>query len=538
MTPPASLADLSASYFDVRWHLDPVDATASGVRDHDHRLGRYTLEDVRQHLAALRALAGAVEGAEVASVEDEIDRTALLNEIRVSIHRFSVERVHVTNPAFWLNHALEGLYFLLERRDRPLEHRARAAAGRLAEFPAFFEGARATLRECPRVFVETALRVAAGAQQVLEEVGRHLRPADDPRFDQTLVSAGEALADFRRYLDGDLFPNANGAFAIGEEAFNFRLHYEHALGSTAPELWRYGMALTEELDAELRDFARRLNGSSAWPALVDRLRNEHPPADQLVASYAAEMDRARVFVAERGLAAIPTGPRDVIETPPFLKPLMPYAAYQPPGAMSADRTGWFYVTPPDPSLPPEAAEQMLRDHCVHEIASTALHEGFPGHHLHFLTAQALERPLRRILGTALTIEGWALYCEEMMEEEGFYRTPEECFFRRVHLLWRALRIVLDVGLHTRGMSFDDAVNLLVDRVHFDRTNAEAEVRRYCAYPAYQLCYAVGRRELRLLREAYRAAMGSEYTLRKFHDAVMQYGTLPVSLMRWGMGLEA
>jgi uncharacterized protein (DUF885 family) len=537
LTPPASLAALTDSYFDVRWHLDPVDATAAGVTQHDHRLGRYTADDVRQHLAALRALGGAVEEVEAASLEDEIDRTALLNEIRVSVHRFSVERVHVTNPAFWLSHALEGLYFLLERRDRPLEHRARAAAGRLAEFPVFFDGARATLRECPRVFVETALRVAAGAEQVLEELGRHLRPADDPTFDETRLRAAGALADFRRFLEADVLPGANGAFAVGEDAFNFRLHYEHALRSTAPELWRYGMALTDEVAAELRAFAARLDGSRAWPDLVDRLRDQHPRADQLVAAYAAEMDRARAFVAERDVAAIPAGPLDVIETPPFLKPLMPYAAYQPPGAMSADRTGWFYVTPPDPDLAPEVAEQMLRDHCVHEIASTALHEGFPGHHLHFLTAQALERPLRRILGTALTIEGWALYCEEMMEEEGFYHTLEERFFRRLHLLWRALRIVLDVGLHTRGMTFDEAVNLLVDRVHFDRANAEAEVRRYCAYPAYQLCYAVGRRELRRLRDAYRAAAGSEYTLRKFHDAVMQYGTLPVSLMRWGMGLE-
>ncbi|MBI3983157.1 MAG: DUF885 domain-containing protein [Gemmatimonadetes bacterium] len=537
MTPPASLTDLTASYLDVRWHLDPVDATAAGVAEHDHRLGRYTVEDVRQHVAALRALGAAVEEAEPAALEDEIDRTALLNEIRVAVHRFSVERVHVTNPGFWLNHALEGLYFLLERRDRPLEHRAKAAAGRLAEFPAFFEGARATLRQCPGVFVDTALKVVAGAETVLEEVRRHLQPPNDSTFDETHARAGEALRDFRRFLETDLMASANGAFAVGEDAFNFRLHYEHALRSTAPELWRYGLALATELDLELQRFARELNGGSAWPDLVDRLRREHPRADLLVAAYSAEMDRARVFVMERDLAGIPQGRLDVIETPSFLRPLIPYAAYQPPGALAADRTGWFYVTPPDAGLAPDIAERLLRDHCVHELASTALHEGYPGHHLHFLTAQALGRPLRRLLGTPLTIEGWALYCEEMMEEEGFYRTLEERFFRRLHLLWRALRIVLDVGLHTRGMTFDEAVRLLVDRVHFDRANAEAEVRRYCAYPAYQLCYAVGRRELRSLRDAYRAAAGSDYTLRRFHDAVLRYGTLPVSLIRWGLKLD-
>ncbi len=123
-----------------------------------------------------------------------------------------------------------------------------------------------------------------------------------------------------------------------------------------------------------------------------------------------------------------------------------------------------------------------------------------------------------------------------MGEEGFYRGPEERFFQRVHLLWRALRIVLDVGLHTRGMTSEEAVQLLIDRVHFDRHNAEAETRRYCATPAYQLCYAVGRREFRDLREAYRTAVGGSYSLRGFHDAALRYGGLPVSLIRWGMGL--
>ncbi|MGH7752418.1 MAG: hypothetical protein ACREN5_06350, partial [Gemmatimonadales bacterium] len=102
MTPLASLTDLSASYLDVRWSMDPVDATAAGLREHDHRLGRYTPEDVREHLAALRALASAAEDGGAESLEDEIDRTALLNDIRVTIHRFTKERVHVVNPAFWV----------------------------------------------------------------------------------------------------------------------------------------------------------------------------------------------------------------------------------------------------------------------------------------------------------------------------------------------------------------------------------------------------------------------------------------------------
>jgi uncharacterized protein (DUF885 family) len=106
----------------------------------------------------------------------------------------------------------------------------------------------------------------------------------------------------------------------------------------------------------------------------------------------------------------------------------------------------------------------------------------------------------------------------------------------VNLLWRAIRIVLDVGLHTRGMSPREAVDYMVEHLPIERRSAEAEVRRYCAWPTYQLCYAVGRRELLRLREAYRSAAGDDYDPRMFHDTLLGYGGIPVSLARWGMDL--
>jgi len=219
-----------------------------------------------------------------------------------------------------------------------------------------------------------------------------------------------------------------------------------------------------------------------------------------------------------------------------MRPVIPYAAYDSPGAYSRDRTGWFYVTVPDPRLPQDKQERILRDHCRHELAATALHEGYPGHHLQLVIAKEQPSHVRKNLWTPLTVEGWALYCEDMMGEEGFYASDQELFFQRVHLLWRAMRILLDVGLHTRGMTREEAVNQMVSELHVERSNAEAEVRRYCAWPAYQLCYAVGRRELLRLRDDFRRARGSAFTLRSFHDAVLPYGGLPVTLIRWGLGL--
>jgi uncharacterized protein (DUF885 family) len=533
-----SFRDLERAYFDLRWHLDPVAATQAGLKTYDDRYGRFSPEALSPHLAALKSVASALEETVTDQLEDEIDRTALLNEIRVAVRRLERERPQATNPGFWLSHLLSGLHVLLSRGDRTPEEKAVALAGRLEDVPRLLADARATLVEPVRVFVETALRVNEGGRVLVREVGAALAvgsgaPAE--RLAAAVDGARAALTAFGAELERWL-ESASDAFALGEEAFNFHLHYEHVLRDTAPELWRYGLHLKAELEADLARRAARLDGGRRWQDVVDRLRADHPPASGLVDAYAREMARARDFVAQRGLAPIPSAPLDVVPTPAFMRPVIPFAAYDSPGPYSRDRTGWFYVTVPDPQLPADAQERILRDHCRHELAATALHEGYPGHHLQLVHAQEQPSDTRKNVWTPLTVEGWALYCEDMMGEEGFYRSEEEQFFQRVHLLWRAVRVLLDVGLHTRGMSFEQAVDQLASQLHVDRSNAEAEVRRYCAEPGYPLCYAVGRREILKLRDAFRTAHAASFTLRGFHDAILRYGGLPVTLMRWGLGL--
>jgi hypothetical protein len=531
-------AELIDSYLDLRWNMDPVAATAAGVRNHDHRLGVFGVEDVKQYVAALKSLEGALEECEVGSLAEEIDRTALLDELRFTVYLFEQEQPHVVNPTFWLTHVLDGLYFLLALTDRTHEERSDAAAGRVHELPGFLELASMTLRDCPAVFVETALQVAQQSLPLLDEVERELVPKEAEDFGEAYESARTALVEFSDHLRNDLLENGSADFAIGEDGFNFRLHFQHALRSTAPELWRYGLSLIEEVEEQLCSMAAEIEPGTPWRDLIDRFKADHPASHELVDAYDTHMERSRRFVEEHELVSVPDGALRVVATPAFLRPLIPFAAYQPPGAFSAVREGWFYVTPPEVLADEEAEERMLRGHCEYDLPSTALHEGYPGHHLQFLAAQALPSPVRKTVGTPLTIEGWALYCEEMMREAGFYSSVEERLFQKVALLWRACRIVLDVGLHTRGMAFGEAVDLLVDRVGFDRSQAESEVRRYCAEPTYQLCYAVGLRELMALRAAYQEAQGSDYSLRRFHDEVLGYGGLPVSLICWGMGLDA
>jgi len=530
VTEPHALQQLTESYFETRWHVDPVDGSGAGRTACDGRLGSFDEEGIRQYVAALRALGGAVEGLDVASLDDEIDRTALLYDIRLAEHRFRVEQPHRRNPGLWAGHVCEGLYQVLVLRGRDRAALARAASDRLAEVPGFLAAARGTLADCPLVFVrgaEDTLRAGAGLIGDLEAAfgdgaagGAFQTRADEARA--ALAAFGSHLAALAREAGPE------EPWGVGREAFDFRLRFQHAVSLSTEELLRYAGALIEEAEHELEGLARTL-GAGSWPDALERLRASGPPRGSVVAAYEGVVRRARDHVRAKALAGVPEGALEVLETPAHARPWIPIAAYLPPGPLSDDRTGRFFVTVPD------AEEADAR--CRHEIPVAVAHEGYPGHHLHFLAAHAQPRIVRRLLTTPISIEGWALYAEGVMDETGFHPEPPERFFRSLALLWRALRIPLDIGVHTGALTFGTATRFLMERLHVSASHAEAEVRRTFAEPAYQMAYAVGRRELLSLREAYSRRVGSGFALGAFHDAVLAYGGIPISLVRWGMGVD-
>jgi len=526
-------ADLYRSYLDLRWHFDPAAATSAGVSGHDERLGDFSLAEMRLHLAAFKAIALAVEQLEVDDPQEEIDRTAFLDEVWVKIARFERERPHVHDPGFWLSHLYRAFHSLLRQRNADPGDRARGLLGRLKATPVFLRGARETVQDPPRIFLDTATALVEAGPRLLADAAQNAQEADPELagpVDDALSEAQSALTRFALALRGEFRAHPDDlSFAVGEDQFNRRLHHEHALRAGAPELYRYGLHLADEVAVEVAQLARMLDPSASWRTVVDRLRGQSMPGADMVAPFREAVGRARRFLEQHDLVTIPEGRLDVIETPAFLRPLMPFAAYTPPPVFGEDRTGTFYVTSPTPGAP-------LNQHSLHEISATAVHEAWPGHHLQLLAARDAASEVRRVSWTPVTVEGWALYCEELMADAGFFSTVEERLFQRLHLLWRAVRIVLDIGLHTRGMRPDQAVDMLVDRVAMDRSKAHAEVSRYCAWPTYQLCYAVGRRELLHLRDAWRESAGPAAPIRQFHDTLLSYGGLPLSLIRWGMGL--
>jgi hypothetical protein len=407
----SSVDELCRSYLDLKYHFDPAAASSAGLVAQDGRLGRFDGGAVREHMSALRSVAGAVEELEVDDLQDEIDRTALLGELRATVFRLEHERPHERNPIFWVNHLFQGLYAVLSRQNGAANGRAPASLERIRAIPAFLDTARQTLEEPPSVFVDSALTMLGGGGELLVQLTGVLA-AESPGLQEELrvatAQALEALKQFGAALRDEIEPSADPhAFAIGEEQFARRLHFEHAVVAGAPELWRYGLHLQEETTAALVELAATL-GSRSWRDIVEELRNDAPEPAELLDVYRSELERARAFLVERNLVAVPAAPVDVVPTPSFLTSLVPFAAYEPPPIFLGAQRGRFYVTPPDPSLPPEVVAQQRRGHCRHGIPAMAAHETYPGHHLQLVTSQQLRSEVRRHLWTPVMVEGWAL----------------------------------------------------------------------------------------------------------------------------------
>lgn len=530
---------LVEEFFGFWWRENPTQATAAGVHVHDGALERQDEVSRAERAARYREYLHRFEDHAPRDVGEEVDRALVADRLRWELYELEEVRSFARNPLVYLDGPLTALFLMAVREYAPAQDRARRAAERLAALPRVFEEARANLTAAAPVLVVAAAEVARSGLALLERVlPLHLGVAleDDvaqfAEWELALRTGEAALVSFARWLEEELLPRAAGGHALGRAAFEAKLRYAHGLPYDCAELLVLGEALQRETERALAAVAAELGGGG-WRDVVERLKADHPPADGLLDAYRRAVESARAFVEERELVTLPGGEElAVLPTPEYLRPLIPYAAYQAPAPHEVEQRGLFFVTPP----PPGAEEEVLRDHSTYAIPVTALHEAYPGHHLQLVWANRAATEPRRVFGTPVFAEGWALYCEELMGEAGYYRDPRERLFQLKDLLWRACRVVVDIGLHTRGWTVDRAVEYLVREAGLERASAEVEVRRYCAEPTQPLSYAVGRREILALRERYRARAGASFRLRDFHDRLLAWGTIPPGLVARGLGL--
>ncbi len=520
---------------------NPVLATGLGLTAGADRLPSWSAPALRRRISMLRrherVLTPLLDDPEVANA---VDAFAGLQIVRRQLRDLELCRVQHRRPGAYLD-ALFGLLPLLMRELGSPEARVEALAGRLSAAPGLLEEARDNLEPgLPAALVGAGLDEVDG---LLELAGPTVRAfaagaGQEGALDSASRTACAALAAFRGHLHDGLLPSATAECGAGRPVLEDILRWEHVLDDTPEELARYGREVLAATKDDMVEVAAEL-GFSAVAAAVEALQSDHPAPDDLVAAYRSAVEAARAHVAARGIVTMPPGEElTVMATPTFLRSMLPFAAYDQPGPFDARQLGFYYVTPPRDGLSGPALEAAMRSHPRASLATTGVHEAYPGHHLQLVSANRATTLARRVAhipnGGNILVEGWAFYCEELMEQQGLLADPAVRLMRLNDQVWRACRVVIDVELHLGIMDLPAAVDYLCAEAHMNRYEAELECRRYTGEPGQAMSYLLGKREVLRLAATYERGRGG--SLRDFHDELLSWGCLPPAVIAWGMGL--
>jgi uncharacterized protein (DUF885 family) len=414
-----------------------------------------------------------------------------------------------------------------------------AAVHRLAQVPDALAAGRENLEPAlvdAELVRQWAVPNAAAQAAFMREglAGFVADPGRRAELEQAGAAAATAYDGYVEYLE-ELAGRATGSFVFGEERYDSVLRIGEGFDFGARTLREMGREQVDSLTARLAALAEEIDGTPDWPAVVDRLRDDHPASmDELLESYRNETDRARAFVRTNGLMSIPEGEECAVEPAPlFLRAAAPVASYFPPASFGPASSGTFNV----PFTPDGASaleqEARLRSNSFFEIPGVTAHEAYPGHHLHFAASQGTNA-LRQVLHSTYMIEGWGLYVENMMGEQGYYESPAVRLGQLSMRLFRAGRIVVDTSLHMGEMSIGEATTFMAERCGFPVPTAAREVLRYCSYPTQASAYLTGALEIeRMARQWTEAEKG---TLAAFHDALTRSGKLPLGVAARAIGL--
>jgi uncharacterized protein (DUF885 family) len=532
-----SFAELTDQFLAAEFEDAPVRASALGLTEYDDRLDDLSEAAIRRRdgadaewLERFRA----VDAGEL-GFDEQIDRDLAISALRGRQIMADFEMWR-RQPDVYLNPGMTGIFILFLHRLRPMPELVDAAVSRLEQIPGNLSDGRTNLAPelVPAIFLDRAANQArAGARYV-----RELLPAqvEDERLRGRLAEAGAAAASaydaYVAFLE-EMRPDATGDHVFGEERYSAMLREKEMLAYGARELRDHGQRAYDELAAELTRCARELRGTDDWKAVLDELNEDHPRTpEEMRIGYEEWTEKARSYLREHRLVSFPEGEAcAVVPSPPFQRPVLAVASYMQPPAFSDRMQGHFFVPFPPDGASEDEIQKRLASNAYAGIPTTSVHEAYPGHHWHLVTSKANPSRMRQVFRTPYFSEGWALYAERMMREQGFFTDARHEMFQYQATIFRAARIVVDTSLHMGEMSWDAAVTFMQEHTALTEPTAKAEVTRYCAWPTQASAYLTGCLEILRIRDAFFAARGSSDTdaLRAFHDGIAVSGGLPIAL---------
>ena len=512
---------------------NPTVATYLGIHTDDDRLADGSRDAVLAELEAERAHLRAVEelDAEGLSESARFERDLEVHNLRRSI--FATETIRTwERRSTALDAAGDALFLVFAREFAPLSERLRSLTGRIEAIPAFLDQHRSrAIVPQVRLWQQIERRSAPGLLAFLGEIEQAangvLTASDRRRLDRAGAAARVAIDTYATWID-ETRAGGTDDWALGRERLEELIRLRSLDGLDGDGILAVGQQLLAEHKAARIAVAREIDPEAGEPEVVDRIKSDHPSTfEEALEAYREAMDRARAHLIDRDLVTIPTGEAiRVVETPPYLRGVMPFAAYFEPPKFDRDPVGLYIVTP---SV--DGSTTAMREHNYSAISNTSIHEAYPGHHLQ-LTVATRHPSLTRLLADAPEFtEGWGMYSEQFMREEGFDDGPVFRLGLHTDAIWRACRIILDVRLHRGEIGAEEATRFLVEHTGFEEPNARSEVLRYTHTPTYAMSYLLGKQLILELREEERARLGGAFRLRAFHDSLLANGSIPIAFHR-------
>jgi uncharacterized protein (DUF885 family) len=543
------VAELAERAWTASMAAEPLNGTVLGDSHCDGRLADNSPEGRAAVVRDFREI-GRRAHALPADELDDTDRTtraALLGfvetELALQIPEYAPWSVDpMAGPAVSLPNASElQPVGTAEQRERALR-RWREMSGYLDRYTAGLRSARTGGQVAAAVLVR---RVLGQLDDLLAQPVEHgplaepARAAEGPgapefaaELEELLTGAiRPAYARLRTVLAEEILPVARpddraGLCHLpgGDELYRQAIRGFVTLDLSPEEVHETGLAAVRDSDRELTELGRQVLGTPDLAATLRRLRTgdglRYTGKAEILAVARAAVDRAEEVVPDWfGLRHC--GPCDVRAVPPHEEQNAPFAYYQWPAA-DGSRPGIYYVN----TYRPESR-------ATYESVPTACHEAVPGHHLQLSVAQRLQGlpAFRRLVPVPAYAEGWGLYAETLGEEMGLYRSDLDRLGARSNDALRCCRLVVDTGLHALGWTRQRAIDFVVEHSAFPAERAASEIDRYLAWPGQALSYKLGQLELLRLRAEARSRLGPDFDIRRFHDAVLGAGSLPLGALR-------
>ena len=520
---------LCQQFYHAWFRFHPEIAVDLGVYDYADQLTSYEHDDIGALLVLNQKMLSALDEincAELSAVRQS-DFRIVKGAITVELHDLEDNDWRYRNPLDYV--PVNAIYQLLIHPGKNVQD---AIEKRLQLIPDYLRGARVMLSQYPdRVvpqWAHTAREMSVSGTAFIRGLARHpliaAKFSSPARLQPLLDDAAVALNEFALNLERDVIPKAKGKFASGHNRFNRLLKMRHFLDTDAEAVLKFGERLVQDTEQELLQQSALICGEQDIAEALAKVRQKHPEASQLIDTYRRQMQAAHAWLLQADIVSVPERQSlKVQQTPLFMRDVIPFAAYEPPMPEDKEQRGLYYVTTVED-------ESLLAEHNQYSIDLTSVHEAFPGHHLQFVIANQNNRNnMTRLLNTSASMyEGWALYCEQLVFEQGLYDKEEHKFIMLRDRLWRALRIIIDVKIHTGQFSLEEAADLLVDKLGFDPSQAASEVNWYCHSAATPLCYAVGSELILKARDIVGVADNAE--LKAFHDDLLSQGSIALPLV--------